>query len=153
MGSGSMLMSALESILVFIVLIFAIYPLILIAANRLINGFWPSYWRTWASVVLTGIVAMIASYIVSRIVGATHIWLHDVVAIIATALAGGGIMGNMVRHADGEPLGFKRAALACLVLGIVVILISIALTPWQKSVMKKMKAGMPAAATSTPAAV
>lgn len=152
MVSGSLLTHELELLLVFVVLLFGIYPLVLSGANRLINGFWSSYGRTLGCVVLIGIVAMIVSYIVSRIVGTHHLWLLDVVAVVVTALAGGGIMGNLIKYKDGEPLGFKRAALACLVFGIVVVLISLALSPWQKSLVKQMKANMPAAATSAPAA-
>lgn len=148
MGSRLPITLMLQELVTLVVLIFLVYPFVLSAANRLINRFWSPYWRTVATVVLVGIAALIANFIVSRLAGTRSPWVLGVVGVVVTALAGGGIMNGLIHHKDGEPLGYQRAALACLVLGIVVTLIGLALAPWQKGMAAKMKAHLPAAAVT-----
>lgn len=160
MGSGPPMALLLQALVVFIVLVLLVYPFVLSATNRLLNRFWSPYWRTLATVILVGIAALIANFIVFRLAGTRNPWVLGVVGVVVTALAGGGIMNGLIRHKDGAPLGYSRAALTCLVFGIVVTLIGLALAPWQKGMQAKMKGHMPAAAvtattapaTSTPVA-
>ncbi len=140
MDSSGMIKLLLQQLLVFVVLLFLVYTFVLSAANRLISRFWSPYWRTLATVVLTGIAAGIVSFIVSRIGGTHNQWILGAVGVIVTALVGGGIMNGFIRHKDGGPLGYQRAALACLILGIVVVLIQAAIAPWEQGIAKQAQA-------------
>lgn len=141
----------------FLVLVFIVYPLVLSGTNKLVNGFWSSYGRTLVTVILTGIAATIVTGVVGLVIGKDavlqQVWLIRAVAVITTALAGGGIMKAFIHHQDGEPLGYARTLLASLVLGIVVMLIGMAIAPWQKPLSAQIKAAteQTAAAHTAPA--
>lgn len=124
-----------------LVLVIFIYPLILSAANRYINGFWAHYGRAIGTVVLTSIIVGIIGFIIGKAMGAQHFWAGLVIGIVLETLIGGALMNAFIKHSDGAPLGFKRAALAYLVVAIIAALVSIAMRP----TLEHLRAMSPAA--------
>lgn len=132
-----------------LLLVVFIYPLILSAANRYINGFWAHYGRAIGTVVLTSIIVGIIGFIIGKVMGTQHFWVGLVIGIVLETLIGGALMNAFIKHSDGAPLGFKRAALAYLVVAIIAALVGIAMHPTVERMRAMSAAATAPAATSS----
>lgn len=115
--SGSMV---LGGFLFLLVMLFA-YPALLMVITRPVVRFRPGYWRCFAVVLLSGVIAGIVGYVLR---GATGTMAMRGIGLVLDFILITVFLRAFVKHPDDAPLDWSKAALSAVIYVVIVGIIS-----------------------------